>query len=404
MFKIIIVLLSAFTLYSCSTSKQKVQKIGDSCVVIFDTTQIYFNPQLKKESVNLEEDTLLRLDAGRVVVKKIQLPKYELETQAFLNLSLVSNGDPWDKSGSFFILPSISDFNLIDFEQGTINLKEVGQDYPAVTAFNWNNKHYSPPIELMRFMTPFGVGHFSKDERCLQQKPIYLPTYDTIVNWSSNVTHLLSLLEHEVYVGVYIDTWTKEGYQISADITFKEFPYSLPEAQLKKTSVIPLVNTVKYASDQLNFDGFFEDSLYVDFELDTSLSNAKLYYTTTGHGGHASGDEFTENINLVYLDNHLIKSWLPWKDDCYKYRGLNPSSGVWYDTVRYKGEIIEERIASSDFSRSNWCPGSNVQPTIIDLGLLKPGKHQLKIKIPTAQEASKNEDNYWMVSAYIVGD
>jgi len=69
-----------------------------------------------------------------------------------------------------------------------------------------------------------------------------------------------------------------------------------------------------------------------------------------------------------------------------------------------KDVTSEDMIASSDLSRSNWCPGSQVLPEIIDLGNLEKGTHSLKIAIPEAQIFKENENNYWMVSAYIVYD
>ena len=50
--------------------------------------------------------------------------------------------------------------------------------------------------------------------------------------------------------------------------------------------------------------------------------------------------------------------------------------------AEWKGVIIEERIASSDYSRSGWCPGSKVTPEIIELGKLLKGEHSISISIP----------------------
>ena len=69
--------------------------------------------------------------------------------------------------------------------------------------------------------------------------------------------------------------------------------------------------------------------------------------------------------------------------------------------AEWKGEIIEERIASSDYSRSGWCPGSDVSPVIVELGPLKKGQHSITFSIPAAQETTKEFFNFWNVSAYI---
>lgn len=80
------------------------------------------------------------------------------------------------------------------------------------------------------------------------------------------------------------------------------------------------------------------------------------------------------------------------------YDGFN----IGYRSYTRKFEIreIEERIASSDLSRSNWCPGSFVEPMVVDLGNLKAGDHAIKIKIP-ATPVDGDKLNHWLVSAYL---
>ena len=59
-------------------------------------------------------------------------------------------------------------------------------------------------------------------------------------------------------------------------------------------------------------------------------------------------------------------------------------------------------IASSDLSRSNWCPGSQVEPFCIPLGELAAGAHRLTISIPGAQPINGDEMNHWLISSYLV--
>ena len=63
---------------------------------------------------------------------------------------------------------------------------------------------------------------------------------------------------------------------------------------------------------------------------------------------------------------------------------------------------IEEPLASSDLSRSNWCPGSDVMPEEAVIGDLPAGKHSFKVSIPEAQQVDGNKLNHWLVSAYLV--
>ena len=65
---------------------------------------------------------------------------------------------------------------------------------------------------------------------------------------------------------------------------------------------------------------------------------------------------------------------------------------------------VEEPLASSDLSRSNWCPGSDVIPEEVALKDIQPGHHTLTVSIPEAAEVDGNKLNHWLVSAYLVWD
>lgn len=402
---LLILLLLTLLFFSGCINKNLLLKdsiqLGNQTVSVFENTHLYFDMAFKDNPEKLE-DKLLRLDAGRVILKKVKLPNYIRQPKVTVEVSLSSNGDPWDKSGSLFVIPKTATLNLLDFETGKFNLNSLNQTYPAISSFSSDSLNYLPNIELLRFMTPFGVGYFNTHERTKDRKPPYIPHWEKEVKWSQDITQLLPLLEDEVYVGVFIDTWTKEGYHISVNLNFKESPIS--HHQKKKQTVLPLVNTVKYAADQKLYDYFYKQPVTVSFKIDEDYKNAKLYYLSTGHGGHSAGDEFVKKENLIEWNGEEILSFTPWRDDCASFRRFNPSSGTWPAKEIFPDTKSDDRVASSDLSRSNWCPGSAVQPEIIKLGSLTKDSHQLKIAIPKAQPAAQNEHNYWMVSAYIVYD
>ena len=56
-------------------------------------------------------------------------------------------------------------------------------------------------------------------------------------------------------------------------------------------------------------------------------------------------------------------------------------------------------MASSDLSRSNWCPGDDVQPLRLALGNLEAGEHTLEIAIPGAQAWTDSTFNFWNIAA-----
>ena len=58
-------------------------------------------------------------------------------------------------------------------------------------------KNYLPTIELMRFMTPFGVGHYSENDDSLSSKrrPVYIPKWEKCVQWEEVFTDLYAALK-----------------------------------------------------------------------------------------------------------------------------------------------------------------------------------------------------------------
>lgn len=270
-------------------------------------------------------------------------------------------------------------------------------------------RDYLPTVELMRFMTPFGVGFYSgeNDEKSALRKPVYIDGWAKNVQWRQDVTDRYSCLEGDVYVGIFIDTWTPEGYLASLTLDVKESV--VPEDQLRRTRVLPLINTVPYVG-QGTPDIFARKNISVEVDVPENAVSVSLRYITTGHGGHSGGDEFKRQLNVVKVDNDTVISFVPWRTDCAAFRRFNPTAGVWLmkRKVSYLGKNgyevkeIEEPVASSDFSRSNWCPGTDVWPEEACLKKMKPGRHTVTFSIPNAQPAVGDKLNHWLVSAYLV--
>ena len=342
-----------------------------------------------------------RYQSGRIIYKKVTVPNFRKGTDVNIKLTLRSNGDRWDKSGSCFVVSDLSQISIIDVSKGE-------KEFPIASAIQEKFKgvktteNYKPVIELLRFMTPFGVGFYSNDKG-KHRKPVYIPSWEKQVVWEQDISHLKNVVTNTFYVGVWVDTWTAEGYEIDLELMYSNRPR-------KTLKVQTLVNTIAYVNGQSLPDFFANSALEQAFEIPKNVKNVKLYYTTTGHGGHSGGDEFIKIKNNIFIDNALVLDTIPWRDDCASFRRFNPTSGVWlkkdsasyidFEVKAYKVKEIEERIASSDLSRSNWCPGSFVKPFIVDLGILKAGKHTMKISIP-ATAADEDKLNHWLVSAYI---
>ena len=387
--KFTFLILVCFFLVSKAFSQEELKYL------VFDNTPINFGGEKGKDS------SVVRLQNGRIIYKKITVPKFLNGTDVKIKLTLRSNGDRWDKSGSCFVVTHPDEISILNVSKGEKQFPKasnISDKFKGVLA----SKNYKPAIELLRFMTPFGVGYYS-DNKVKYRRPVYIPKWEKEVYWEQDISPLSSIVSGTFYVGVWVDSWTKEGYSI--DLSF-----SYSNRTRKKLKIIPLVNTIAYVEGQSYPDFFATSTLKTNFELKKDVKKAKLYYTVTGHGGHSGGDEFIKIKNSIFFDKKMVLDTIPWRDDCASFRRFNPSSGVWLkkDSVSYldvksktyKIKEIEERIASSDLSRSNWCPGSKIQPLIIELGDLRVGKHTLEIIIP-ATKAGENKFNHWLVSNYI---
>lgn len=394
--------------FQCSCGHKELPAQGDCKVTVFENEHIRFRPDSLKNFNEADSNGVIRLVNGRILLKKVTLPKYERNVKININVQVASNGDRWDKSGSVFVLPK-SAVNLLTIAQGKAKFPEVDSTKVEKLLGVVEGKDYLPTVELLRFMTPFGVGHFSSnnDKLSAKRRPVYIPKWEKCVVWQQDITHLYPMLENEAYVGIFIDTWTPEGYLANVELDVKESEITCDA--MPKRQITPLVNTVYYIGQEYP-DIFSRRPLIADFTLPVDAKNVQLKYIVTGHGGHSGGDEFTPNQNILSIDGKEVYSFLPWRDDCASFRRFNPATGVWLikrlasyiSDTGYREKQVEEPLASSDLSRSNWCPGSDVFPETVELGDLKAGQHTFTIDIPKAQPVNGDELNHWLVSAYLV--
>ncbi|MDR6238621.1 PNGase F N-terminal domain-containing protein [Aureibacter tunicatorum] len=398
--RVLYAFIAGLIFYSCSNHKE-LPANGDQVIKVFDHENIHFEPNKYAVPSKPNAKGVMHLDNGRVIMKKIRIDEeYERSVNITAKVTVTSNGDAWDKSGSAFIIPAESEINLLD-------ILNKNQQFPEPT--NLEEKFYGikqeagykPNLEIMRFMTPFGVGYYSDSME--NRRPVYVPHWEKEVVWTQDISDFADrLTAGEYYVGAWIDTWTKEGYNLSMDINIEESELACDKRTQKW--VEPVLNTVVYTGPQKAYDAFSRGDLSFEIDIPKHVKNVQLKYLVTGHGGHSGGDEFVKNQNIVSLDGQTILDFYPWRDDCASFRRFNPHSGVWTEKAEWKGKEIDERIASSDYSRSNWCPGSVVDPEVIDLSSVTAGKHVITISIPNAQPTKKNEMNHWLVSAYLVGE
>lgn len=352
----------------------------------FTTIPIFKNQIINFSEDSKSNDSILRFANGTIAVRKVKFPGIPVGSQVFIDVNEQSNGDAYDRTGSVFIIPTD---NAVSFMDG---LQKGSKELPVYTNGNGKNyqgvvrtENYSPLLEVLRFFTPFGIKQYNTIQ--LKDK-----IWQESVPYRQDISDLRTVLSNqEVWIGINIGNYDKGGHKVSANITI----HNEEDSKATALKVLPLFDTnnvMEMAGQEYATMFNSEKGLEVNFTLTTAMKNVKLRYITSGHGGWENGDEFVPKKNMIVLNQKEIFSFTPWRQDCGSYRLYNPASGN-----------FPNGLSSSDYSRSNWCPGTITNPIYIDLGNLEPGKYTLQIKIPQGEPEGTSFSS-WNVSGILIGE
>ncbi len=353
-----------------------------STIPLFKNQIINFSDEPTKNNT----DSILRFANGTIAIRKIKIPEIKIGSQLFVDVIEQSNGDAYDRTGALFIIPTNKSISFLDgLKNGVKSLPLYsngnGKEYQGVVA----TTDYNPIVELMRFYTPFGIKQFNYIQ--LKDK-----TWEDQVVYRQDISELRTFISNqEVWIGINIGNYDKGGHKVSANLTI----HNEEESKAIPTQILPLFctnNIMEMAGQEYGTMFNSNKGLEVSFTLNKPLKNAKLRYITTGHGGWENGDEFVPKKNTLLLNQKEIFSFIPWRQDCGSYRLYNPASGN-----------FNNGLSSSDYSRSNWCPGTATNPVYIELGNLETGTHTLQVKIPQGQPEGSSFSS-WNVSGVLIGE
>ena len=352
----------------------------------FTTLSVFKDEIINFSDASKSNDSILRFANGTVILRKIKIPTIEKGSQVFIDVTEQSNGDAYDRTGSVFMIPMDKKRSFLDgLQNGAKSLPIYengnGKQYQGIISTD----DYSPIIELMRFFTPFGIKQYNTIQ--LKDK-----TWEERVNYRQDISELTAAIDNkEIYIGTFIGNYDKGGHKVSLNITIH------PEENgvAKASKVIPIFNStnvMEMAGQEYGTLFNSDKGLLVTFTLAKDLKNAKLRYITTGHGGWENGDEFVPKKNSLFLDEKEVFHFTPWREDCGSYRLYNPASGNFLNG-----------LSSSDYSRSNWCPGMVTNPVYIELGDLEAGTHSIQVKIPQGANEGTSFSS-WNVSGVLLGE
>lgn len=356
-------------------------------IPVFTKQQLFWG-DTSKVKPNFPADTSLHTAGGTLIFKRINLPDFPDHYQVFAELTTYSNGDAYDRTGSIFVIPQseISFVEALIFGPEKLPAFE-GKDGEIYQGFMLT-ENYKPPVELLRFFTPFGVQHFN------DRVQLAGLSWENEAYYKQEISDLSSELKGEIIIGVFIGNYDGGGHKINLDLSF--YPGSTSWENLEETQkwTLPLFNTTNILEMAgQNYGKLFgTDSLKLVFEVPEGVSNLRLRYISTGHGGWGGGDEFNPKENQLFIDGKLRFVHTPWRGDCATYRKLNPVSGNFWNGM-----------SSSDLSRSGWCPGEATEPVYFNLPDLKSGKHSISVAIPQGQSEG-NSFSFWSVSGALIGE
>ncbi len=301
-------------------------------VEIFDNDPIHFNMD---DPTGEARSTVTVLDNGREIRTRADLPQFDQPVRIMAHLTV----KPVPKD-------HLSVHDKWD-RAGSIRLVSDGR----------------PDLELVKFVTAYGGR----------------------TEWSVDVSHLKPLLETTVEIAAFIDTWVSPAWHVDFSLE-----YLVDSSQPTIDWVEPL-----YLEDSFDRTTCADSGLTRHFVIPEGQQRVLLYYLVSGHCTDGRGaDEFVKKDNVISVDGRVVYRYQPWRDDCRRFREINPYTKRWSDGYW-----------SSDYSRSGWCPGDIVPPLTLDLtDHLTPGGHTINLMIEDIRPRGGSDHlGYWRVSSYLVG-
>jgi hypothetical protein len=306
---------------------------------------IHFSPE---DSSRADTGTVTAVDRGRAIRRTVDLPVFDYPVRILARVTThpiprdaASVHDPWDRAGTVsLILPD------------------------------------RPEVEVVKFITAYGGS----------------TTHEV------DVTRLAPLLSGRCVLQGFIDTWVTPAWKIDFSLVYEPVAVEATPAWMKEWTeeadpgppdwALPVVfETVTRAMMDTG-------PLRVPVTIPESVTRVRLDYLVSGHCTDGrDADEFVSKPNVVTIDGREALRYLPWRDDCRRFREVNPYCRRWFDGSW-----------SADYSRSGWCPGDVVLPHPVEVSaFLPPGEHELEFRVEDIRPEDDRGHGYWRVSAVLVG-
>jgi len=242
------------------------------------------------------------------------------------------------------------------------NVMEVHDRWDRAGNVRLSTEH-GPDVEIVKFITAYGG----------------------VTTHEVDISHLAPFFTGPCVFKGFVDTWSSPGWEMDFELSVT------PDMNQDN----PTWGQPLFYEESLTRESLGENGVTATVSIPPDLQRIELHYLVSGHCTDGRGaDEFEAKDNVLFVDGRELLRLRPWRDDCLRFRTINPYCRRWSDGSW-----------SSDFSRSGWCPGDTVAPAVFDVTTDFPsGDHEVGLLIEDVRP--KNDEGhygYWRVSAYLLG-
>ena len=325
---------------------------ADTTVIrVFETAAIVFDEALEDPTPRGEH---VVLNQGRTLARTVQLPAAPADQRdarrivATVTIRPVLTepdsrrpGDPWTRIGCLTVVTT-------------------DDDIPDGSPENSN----ATEVELMRFTTGFGQGAV----------------------YSQNVTALAPLLAGRRELRLTLTTYRNPAWEVSVKLEYSR-------------------DGVGYRRPALAEPLFYDPALTADspllvatVDIPPGLARPRVRLLSAGHSTDGGPEnEFITCTHVLRIDGRRIVSWRPWSERGGGLRGVNPWAG--------RRTIDGREVWSSDLDRSGWQPGLVVEPLVVPVPELTPGRHEITLEVLGIRpEGMDHAHGYWRISGIVLAD
>ena len=324
------------------------QTTADTTIIrVFETAAIGFDEALEDPTPRGEH---VVLDQGRTLARTVQLP-----------------AAPADQRDARRIVATVTVRPVLT-EPGSRRPGDEWTRMGCLTVVTPGDGGPDDPnateVELMRFTTGFGQG----------------------AGYSQDVTALAPLLAGRRELRLTLSTYRNPAWEVSVRLEYTRDGVGYRRPALAE----PLFHDMALTADS--------PLLSATIDIPVGLARPRVRLLSTGHSTDGGPEnEFITCTHVLRTDGRRIVSWRPWSEQGGALRSVNPWAG--------RRTIDGREVWSSDLDRSGWQPGLVIEPLLVPVPELTPGRHEISLEVLGIRpEGMDHAHGYWRISGVVLAD